>query len=75
MEKYEVLIVGYDEDDNPNDFEQLEGTFEDEDKAIWFAENYPFSAPSKDITPHSKVIVEGRNDDDFVSLIYESELS
>lgn len=54
---YEVWILGYNEDDTANDFEQWEATFEDEDKAIWFADNYPFSKPS--ITPKAKVMVEG----------------
>lgn len=58
---YEVWLLGYNEDDSVNDFEQLEGTFEDEDKAVWFATHYPFEKPT--ITPKAVVRVEYVNED------------
>ncbi len=69
---YEVWILGYDEDDNVNDFEQLEGTFNEEEKAIWFATHYSFSKPA--ITPKAKVVVEEVVCNTCMNLILESEL-
>ena len=69
---YEVWILGYDDDDMVNDFEQLVGTFEEEDKARWFATHYPFEVPA--ITPNAKVVVESVEDSSCIDLILESEI-
>ena len=69
---YEVWILGYNEDDTVNDFEQLEGTFEEEDKAIWFATHYPFSKPT--IPPKAKVVVEEVVCNTCINVVLESEL-
>lgn len=72
--KYHVYIQGYNEDDAVNDYDEPVATFEDEDKAIWFATHYPFNAPM--LTPHAKVMVEERDseNEDFIDLILESEI-
>ena len=72
--KYTVYIQGFNEDDTINDYDEPIAEFVDEDKAIWFAENYPFNAPL--LTPHAKVIVEEREDNgEFVDVVLESEIS
>lgn len=73
--KYHVYIQGYSEDDTVNDYDEPVAVFEDEEQAIWFATHYPFNAPI--LTPHAKVIVEERDseNEDFISLILESEIS
>ena len=54
--EYQVWILGYNADNTVNDFEQLEASFPEKDKAIWFAENYDFSKPT--ITDKAVVVVE-----------------
>ena len=74
--QYEVWMLGYNEDDTVNDFDQLEGSFDDEDKAVWFATHYEFSKPS--ITPKAKIVVEEVQYDtergDCVSVVLETEI-
>lgn len=69
---WEVWILGYNEDDTVNDFEQLEATFEDSDKAKWFAENYDFSKPTN--TPKAKVVVEEVISNTCINVLLEREL-
>lgn len=76
--KYHVYIQGFTqlgEEEAINDYDEPVAVFEDEEQAIWFATHYPFNAPI--LTPHAKVIVEERDseNEDFISLILESEIS
>ena len=72
--KYTVYIQGYNEDDTVNDYEDEIATFTEQNPAEWFATHYNFPIPL--LTPHAKVIVEEREDnDEFVSVVLESEIS
>lgn len=73
--KYHVYIQGYNEDDTVNDYDEPVAVFENEEQAIWFATHCPFNAPA--LTPRAKVIVEERDgeNDDFIDLILENEIS
>lgn len=73
--KYHVYIQGYNEDDVVNDYDEPVAVFENEEQAIWFATHFPFEAPM--LTPHAKAMVEERDgeNDDFIDLILESEIS
>ena len=73
--KYHVYIQGYGEDDAVNDYDELVAAFEDEGQAVWFATHFPFKIPA--FTPRAKVMVEERDgeNDDFIDLILENEIS
>ena len=73
--KYHVYIQGYGEDDVVNDYDEPVAAFEDEEQGVWFATHFPFKAPA--LTPRAKVMVEERDgeNDDFIDLILENEIS
>ena len=76
--KYHVYIQGFNEDDSINDYTQEVATFNDRLYADWFVENYCFESitiPLNQTTPHAKVILEKRTDnDEFVSVEKEREI-
>lgn len=73
---YEVWILGYDEDDEVNDYEQLIATFTHEEDAVWFMNNYEFEKPKE--TTEAKAVLEQvvnrKNGSECVDLLMETEL-
>ena len=75
--EYQVWILGYNEDYSVNDWEQLEGRFEEREKAEWFALHYDFCKPVG--TPRAEVVVEEvliaeNGDEECLGVLLESEL-
>ena len=71
---YEIWVLGYNEDDTVNDYEELIGSFPREDIAKNIFYGYCGEMPKPNETPKAKLMLEKIENDSCVDVLAETEL-